>query len=92
MASDSAYVVGGIAEHIATWKQRDWRNSDAKPVVHKDLWEKLLAAVDKNAWQGVETRFWRIGRDLNRYADVAAEANAAAKNGRIREQYTKLGA
>lgn len=54
----------------------------------KDLWHKLLSAVNRDAWQGVEIRFWLIGRDLYRDAHVMAEA--AAKDERVREQYTKI--
>lgn len=88
VASDSAYVVGGITEHVATWSQREWRNFSDKPVANKDLWERLLSDVDKHAWQGVEIRFWLIGRDLNKVAD--AEAKAVARDGSVSEGYMKF--
>ncbi len=40
--SDSQYAVDGLNEHwVAKWQQRNWLNRKGKPVVNRDLWEKL---------------------------------------------------
>ena len=30
------------------WTQRGWNKSDKKPALHRDLWERLLALVEKH--------------------------------------------
>jgi ribonuclease HI len=42
VVTDSSYVVKGMTEWIEGWIKRDWVNSKKKPVLNKDLWEKLL--------------------------------------------------
>lgn len=46
---DSQYVKSGITDWINTWKDRDWKNSEKKPVKNKDLWlqlDELNASLD----------------------------------------------
>lgn len=38
---DSQYVKSGITDWIKTWKVRNWKNSEKKPVKNKDLWLQL---------------------------------------------------
>jgi ribonuclease HI len=45
VATDSNYVVKGMTEWIEGWKKRNWRNSQNKEVLNKDLWERLLKAA-----------------------------------------------
>ncbi len=42
LCTDSQYVVKGITEWIQGWIVKGWRNSQKKPVLNRDLWEKLL--------------------------------------------------
>jgi ribonuclease HI len=53
--TDSQYVRTGITEWLATWKARDWRTTDRKPVKNRDLWEQLdaLAARHDIEWHWV---------------------------------------
>ncbi len=44
VTTDSNYVVKGMNEWIEGWKKRNWMNSQKKPVLNRDLWERLLAA------------------------------------------------
>lgn len=39
--TDSTYVLKGITEWIFSWKKRGWKKSDKKPVINKDLWQRL---------------------------------------------------
>ncbi len=45
VTTDSNYVVKGMNEWIAGWIKKNWLNSQKKPVLNRDLWERLLAAA-----------------------------------------------
>jgi len=40
--TDSTYVVKGMSDWIKGWIRKEWKNSQKKPVLNKDLWEELL--------------------------------------------------
>ena len=40
--TDSRYVMQGMTEWLSGWIKRNWINSQKKPVVNRDLWEKIL--------------------------------------------------
>ncbi len=47
--SDSAYVVNSIEKGwIYSWKKNGWKKADKKPVKNVELWERLLALMDKH--------------------------------------------
>ena len=72
--TDSEYVRRGITEWMASWKRRDWRTADKKPVKNVDLWQALDEArtPHKVKWQ------WVRGHDGNAGNEhVDALANAA---------------
>lgn len=41
--TDSVYVQKGMTEWIDSWKKRNWRTADKKPVKNEDLWQILDA-------------------------------------------------
>jgi ribonuclease HI len=43
--TDSTYVVKGMNEWIAKWQRQNWKNSQKKDVLNRDLWERLLSAA-----------------------------------------------
>ena len=43
--TDSTYVRDGITKWLPSWKRRNWRTADNKPVKNIDLWQRLEAAV-----------------------------------------------
>lgn len=43
--TDSQYVSNGITKWIHAWKERGWRKSNGKPVINRDLWERLYELV-----------------------------------------------
>lgn len=44
--SDSQYVINAFAKGWLTdWIRKGWKKSDKKPVLNRDLWERLLAAA-----------------------------------------------
>jgi ribonuclease HI len=40
--SDSTYVVKGMTQWIHSWIKNQWKNAQKKPVLNRDLWERLL--------------------------------------------------
>jgi len=48
VVSDSTYVVNCFRDRWwAGWQERDWMNSQRKPVANRDLWEPLVNAVNE---------------------------------------------
>nr|WP_319487865.1 ribonuclease HI [uncultured Caproiciproducens sp.] len=48
--SDSKYVCDAITKGWAKgWQKNNWRKSDKKPALNVDLWEALLALLDKHS-------------------------------------------
>ena len=45
VTTDSNYIVKGMSEWINGWILNNWRNSQKKGVLNRDLWERLLKAV-----------------------------------------------
>ena len=46
ICADSQYVLKGITEWSTGWRKNGWCNASGNPVKNKDLWVKLLDAVD----------------------------------------------
>jgi len=44
VCTDSTYVVKGMKEWVRNWIRNNWKNSQRKEVLNRDLWERLLAA------------------------------------------------
>jgi ribonuclease HI len=42
LVTDSKYVIKGITEWLPGWIERNWLNSQKKPVRNRDLWEELM--------------------------------------------------
>ncbi|MFD5599817.1 ribonuclease H [Leucobacter sp. NPDC058333] len=74
---DSQYVINSVTQWMPGWKRRGWRKSDGKPVLNRELLERLDAAmVGRNV-----TFEWvkgHAGHPLNEAADVRARAAATA--------------
>jgi len=72
--SDSAYVVNCFRDKwYEGWRKNGWRNSQKKPVENRDLWEALLAEVERHAvtWHKVAGH---SGHELNDRADALARS------------------
>ena len=56
VTTDSQYVKNGITKWIFSWKKKDWKKSDNKPVVNIDLWKRLdeLARLHEIKWHWVK--------------------------------------
>ncbi len=69
--TDSQYVQKGISEWIRSWKARQWKTADRKPVKNEDLWRRLdeLVAVYEIEWRWVKGH---AGHPENERADTLA--------------------
>lgn len=64
LTTDSKYVCDAInQEWVYNWKRSGWRKPDKKPALNVDLWEKLLALLEKHSVQFV----WVKGHNGNPY-------------------------
>jgi ribonuclease HI len=46
--TDSIYLRDGITKWLPSWKKRNWRTADKKPVKNVDLWQRLEAALGEH--------------------------------------------
>lgn len=71
ITTDSKYVLTGITEWIASWKQRNWRTSNKKPVLNVELWKQLDELTDQHEieWTWVKGH---SGHTENEIADQLA--------------------
>ena len=72
--SDSAYVVNCFRDKwYETWRKNDWRNKQKKRIDNRDLWEALLADVERHdvTWHKVAGH---SGHEMNDRADALARA------------------
>jgi ribonuclease HI len=77
--TDSEYLMKGITIWIKNWQKNNWRTKNKKQVLNKDLWEKLLAEIEKRKveWKKV---IGHSGHDLNDRCDEIATKFANGKN------------
>ena len=72
--SDSAYVVNCFRDKwYEAWRKNGWRNKQKKLIDNRDLWEALLAEVERHdvTWHKVAGH---SGHPLNDRADALARA------------------
>lgn len=84
LTTDSQYVRLGITKWIKAWQRRNWRRAGNKPVLNKDLWQRLQALNQTHevSWRWVKGH---SGHAENEAVDRAAneaidEMLAAAAN------------
>ena len=70
--SDSAYLVNAFNDRwIDGWQRRGWKKSDKKPVLNRDLWERLIAQNGRHEVQWVKVK-GHAGIPMNERADGLA--------------------
>jgi ribonuclease HI len=69
--SDSQYVIKGMTEWIEGWQKKNWKNSQKKDVMNRDLWERMLEVSEgKNIeWKYVKGHAQNPGN--NRCDEIA---------------------
>ena len=61
--TDSKYVLEGATLWLDGWIQKGWKKADKKPALNVDLWEKLLALLEKHDVEFI----WIKGHDGHEY-------------------------
>ena len=62
--SDSKYLVDAITKGwVYSWKAKGWKKADKSPALNVDLWEELLALLDRHN----VTFVWVKGHDGHEY-------------------------
>ena len=70
--SDSAYLVNAFNDRwIDGWQRRGWRKADKKPVLNRDLWERLIAQSERHEVQWVKVK-GHAGIPMNERVDGLA--------------------
>lgn len=54
--TDSKYVLEGATKWLEGWVQKGWKKADKKPVLNRELWEKLIPLLQKHTitWHWVK--------------------------------------
>lgn len=64
LTTDSKYVCDAINKGwVYSWKKNNWRKADKKPALNVDLWEKLLAELNRHKVEFV----WVKGHNGHKY-------------------------
>lgn len=79
IATDSEYVVEGIAKWVLKWHEQEWQTKPGKPVKNRYLWEGLLQLVNEHSYRSVLVCFMRIPRHDNEEADRFARGGAGLR-------------
>ncbi|KAF9017298.1 ribonuclease H-like protein [Hymenopellis radicata] len=77
LLSDSQYVVGAMTEWIFAWKENGWRNANGGVVENKADFQKLDQLIETLEEDGLDVKFWKVGRENNVHADELAKAACA---------------
>jgi ribonuclease HI len=78
--SDSAYIVNCFRDRWwERWERAGWLNAGRKPVVNRDLWERLLAESRRHEVTWVKVA-GHAGDPLNERVDALARAAIASLN------------
>ena len=72
--SDSAYVVNAFNQHwIENWKRNSWRTAGKSEVLNKELWQRLLVAMDGKEVEFVKVKGHSDNENNNRCDALARE-------------------
>ncbi len=78
--TDSRYLCDAIEKKwLASWLKKSWKKADGKPVLNRDLWEKLVPLLEKHRvkFKWVEAH---VGHKENEEVDTLARQSASAPN------------
>lgn len=76
VATDSTYVLDGATSWVQGWIRNGWKTRAGGDVKNQDLWKLLLGEVERWESRGLGVQLWKIPRELNSLADMAAKEAA----------------
>ena len=78
--SDSAYLVNAFRDRwVDGWQRRGWKKADKKPVLNRDLWERLVAQDGRHEIEWIKVK-GHAGVELNERVDrLAVKGREIAK-------------
>ncbi|MBI3684215.1 MAG: ribonuclease HI [Acidobacteria bacterium] len=79
IVTDSEYLKRGITEWIPRWKRNGWLTVGKKPVINRDLWERLDTLAGKHKTRWAWTKGHASHRDNNRCDELAQAAARSQK-------------
>ncbi len=72
LTSDSKYMIDAITKGwVYSWKAKSWKKADKSPALNVDLWERLLALLEKHKVEFVWVR-GHNGHPYNERCDTLA--------------------
>jgi ribonuclease HI len=81
---DSQYVIKGSTEWIKGWQKNGWKNSQKKEVENRELWENILALLNKIYFHKIDLKWTHVyghtGELYNERVDEIAKAYASKKS------------
>ncbi|MBC8536595.1 ribonuclease HI [Feifania hominis] len=76
--SDSKYLVDAIEKGwVDSWQRRGWRKADNKPALNRDLWQRLLALLERHKVRFVWVKGHESNAGNNRCDELAVAASRA---------------
>ena len=87
LTTDSQYVRLGITRWIKDWKRRGWRRADKRPVLNRDLWQRLDALNQRHevVWHWVKGHSGHAENDaVDQAANDAIDQMLAEEEGAMR--------
>lgn len=70
--TDSAYVSNAILQNWLTdWQLKNWKNSQKKTVLNKDLWEKLIEKLEEHKVNFIKVKGHSDNINNNRCDEIA---------------------
>ena len=79
--TDSSYLRNGITKWIFGWQRNGWKTGNKQPVKNQDLWQRLLAAVNRHQAAGGVEWHWTKGHAGDTFNERADKlANDAARS------------
>lgn len=78
--TDSAYVLNAFEQDwITNWQLKGWRTANNKDVLNKDLWLKLLDAMERHKVSWVKVK-GHADNELNNRCDILARGEILKRN------------
>ena len=80
--TDSAYVLNAFEQNwITNWQLKGWRTANKKDVLNKDLWLKLLDAMERHTVHWVKVK-GHADNELNNRCDILARGEILNRSNR----------